>query len=397
MPWRRGEVSDERLQFTVLASRKEKSLAALCRSFGISRQTGYTWLGRYGAGGAGEVLLEKSRRPRVSPARLSSEVTAAVVMLRQRWPDWGARKLNRLMVQHYPELSPVSDSSIQRILLGQGLIREQDRHPAALLRFEREAPNELWQMDFKGPKGFAGGKGPLSVMDDHSRYVLALRHLDNGRVEAVQSCLRQTFEHCGLPDGMLMDHGTPWWNANSPWGWTELTVGLMRQGIRIYLSGIRHPQTQGKVERMHGVLHAAIQKRKADADRQSWLDEFREEYNTVRPHEALGMKTPACLWTRSARVWQAEPAEWEYPAPMTVVRLNDKGEIQWQGRRWNISAALRRQLVGIDCIGERALVYYCRTPLRELDPGSATSAILPTDPLGASGFSESGKLTLHHP
>jgi transposase InsO family protein len=376
-------VSDERLQFTVSASRKEKSLAALCRDFSISRQTGYTWLARYGEGGAGAVLFEKSRRPQRSPTQLSGEITAAVVTLRQRWPDWGARKLNKLLVGQRPELGPVGDSSIQRILSRHGLVREQDRHPAALLRFERAAPNELWQMDFKGPKGFAGGKGPLSVVDDHSRYVLALRHLENGRVEAVQDCLRQTFESSGLPDAMLMDHGTPWWNANSPWGWTELTVGLMRQGIRIYLSGIRHPQTQGKVERMHGVLHAAIRKRKADADQQVWLDDFREEYNTLRPHEALGMKTPACFWKPSPRAWQAEPSEWEYPASMKVMRLNGKGEIDWQKRRWTISAALRGQLVGIDLVAERALVYFCKTPLRELDPSSANSAILRTNPLGA--------------
>ena len=180
-----------------------------------------------------------------------------------------------------------------------------------------------------------------------------------------------------------MDHGTPWWNANSPWGWTELTVGLMRQGIRIYLSGIRHPQTQGKVERMHGVLHAAIRKRKADADQQVWLDDFREEYNTLRPHEALGMKTPAWFWKPSPRAWQAEPSEWEYPASMKVMRLNGKGEIDWQKRRWTISAALRGQLAGIDLVAERALVYFCKTPLRELDPSSANSAILRTNPLGA--------------
>jgi transposase InsO family protein len=249
-------VADERLRFTVLASRKEKSLAALCRDFNISRQTGYTWLARYGEGGAGAVLFEKSRRPQRSPTQISGEIDAAVVTLRQRRPDWGARKLNKLLARQRPELGPVADSSIQRILARHGLVREQDRHPAALLRFERAAPNELWQMDFKGPKGFAGGKGPFSVMDDHSRYLLVLRHLESGRLETVQDCLRQTFESCGLPDAMLMDHGTPWWNANSPWGWTELTVGLMRQGIRIYLSGIGHPQTQGKVERMHGVLHA---------------------------------------------------------------------------------------------------------------------------------------------
>ena len=116
-------MSDERLQFTVSASRKEKSLAILCRDFSISRQTGYTWLARYGEGGAGAVLFEKSRRPQRSPTQLSGEITAAVVTLRQRWPDWGARKLNKLLAGQRPELGPVADSSIQRILSRHGLVR----------------------------------------------------------------------------------------------------------------------------------------------------------------------------------------------------------------------------------------------------------------------------------
>ncbi len=380
MPFKETGVSEERLRFVVLASQGERSVADLCREFGVSRQCGYTWLKRYQGGGASDVLVERSRRPEHSPTRTAGEVTGAIVTLRQQWPDWGASKLLHILVRQRPELGDISRSTVHRILLREGLVRERDRHPPADRRFERAAPNELWQMDFKGPKGFRERSGPLSVIDDHSRYLLTLKHLENGRVASVQDSLRQTFEENGIPQAMLMDHGTPWWNANGPWGWTELSVWLMRQGIRIYLSGYRHPQTQGKVERMHGALHAAIRKRRADADQQSWLDAFREEYNFLRPHEALGMCTPASLWRPSGHLYQAQPPAWEYPAGHVPIQLNEQGQMRWEGRRWDISRALKNESVGVERTGSRALVYYCRTPVVELDLAAAKAVALPVDP-----------------
>jgi hypothetical protein len=177
---------------------------------------------------------------------------------------------------------------------------------------------------------------------------------------------------------MLMDHGTPWWNAASPWGWTELTVWMMRQGIRLTFSGIRHPQTQGKVERMHGALQRAAWRRGADLLEQSWLDTFRHEYNHIRPHESLSMATPACRWRRSERNFQREPAEWEYPASMQVMRLAGEGQLWWNGRRWEISNALRRQSVGLQRMGDRVIVYFCRTPVRELDIRTGAAFPIPS-------------------
>jgi len=126
-----------------------------------------------------------------------------------------------------------------------------------------------------------------------------------------------------------MDHGTPWWNMKAVAGWTWLTVWLMRQGIRLHLSGYRHPQTQGKVERFHGALGAAMQRRGMPArwQRQSWLDEFRWEYNHVRPHEALQMRTPAAVWSKSPRCYQAQPAAWEYEAGAEVRRVAAEGQL----------------------------------------------------------------------
>src|ERR1019366_10183708 len=157
--------------------------------------------------------------------------------------------------------------------------------------------------------------GPLSVLDDHSRYVIALQELPNQRTEAVREHLESTFQSCGVPEAMLMDHGTPWWSMLAGGGLTGLSLWLMKQGIALHWSRVRHPQTQGKVERFHGELQRALARRRLRMeDVQSWLDEFRWEHNHVRPHEALTMQTPASRWRPSLRRYDPNPPRWEYPA-----------------------------------------------------------------------------------
>jgi transposase InsO family protein len=380
MPWQESSVIEERLRFVVLASRKERTMIGLCREFGVSRQTGYTWLKRYLAGGSSQVV-EHSRRPLHTPTRTAPEIEQTVVQLRRRWPDWGAGKLYCLLQQQQAGTSPVSVRTVHRILERHDLIRDQDRNIPALKRFQRSEPNELWQMDFKGPHGTqkTSPVGPLSILDDHSRYVLALQQLGSTQMRGVQATLETTFQQCGVPDAMLMDHGTPWWNPASPWGLTEVAVWMMRQGVQLMFSGIRHPQTQGKVERMHGALQQAARKRRANLLEQTWLDMFRHEYNHIRPHEALEMNTPASRWRPSPRAFLSAPPDWEYPPSMQVVRLAGEGQLSWSGRRWEISKALRRQPIGLQVVGERAIVYFCRTPLRELDRATGTSYPIPAD------------------
>jgi transposase InsO family protein len=135
------------------------------------------------------------------------------------------------------------------------------------------------------------------VLDDHSRYLIALAANGSTRGEPVRRQLEEAFQRCGVPDGMLMDHGIPWREQQAPSGYSSLSVWLMRQGIRLHWSGIRHPQTQGKVERFHGSLQRAWRRRGIPAPQhlQSWLDEYRWEHNYVRPHEALDMQTPECV------------------------------------------------------------------------------------------------------
>jgi transposase InsO family protein len=365
MAWGTVDVDEQRMRFVVCASRREKTMRQLCAEFQISRPTGYQWLRRYQAGGIAGVV-EKSRRPQQSPTQTASELEERVVELRQQRPDWGARKLQVLLAHEAIHLPVIT---VHRILLRRGLVRAQDRFRTAVGRFERGAANQLWQMDFKGPVGWGAPVGPLSVLDDDSRYVIALHGTWSTQAAPVKQQLIAAFERCGVPEEMLMDHGTPWWNMKAVAGWTWLTVWLMKQGIQLHFSGYRHPQTQGKVERFHGALGAALRRRgfPAREERQRWLDEFRYEYNHVRPHEALGMRTPAAAWQRSGRHYQANPPAWEYEEGAEVRRLTGMGRVCVEGRSWEISRALVGEWVRLVRVEERILVYYCRSVVRELD------------------------------
>src|SRR5207253_2955391 len=152
----------------------------------------------------------------------------------QQRPDWGARKLQVLLEQEGIELPVIT---VHRILLRHGLVRAQDRDRGAVKRFQRAVPNQLWQMDFKSPVGWEAPVGPLSVVDDHSRYAVALEGTWSSQAEPVRERLEQTFQECGVPEAILMDHGTPWWNMKAITGSTWLTLWLMKQGIRLYFSG----------------------------------------------------------------------------------------------------------------------------------------------------------------
>lgn len=367
MAWRTMAVRDQRVEFVVRAQHGQENLSRLCAEFGISRPTGYFWLRRYREQGVAGIE-ERSRRPQHSPHQTAPSIEQRIVELRQQRPDWGARKLQWLLRGEGIELPVIT---VHRVLLRHGLVREADRRTQATQRFEREAPNQLWQMDFKSPKGSKHSVGPLSIIDDHSRYVLALEKTGTTRSEVVRERLARVFTTYGMPDAMLMDHGTPWWNTQSPSGWTQLQVWLMKHGVACIFSGIRHPQTQGKVERFHLALEMARRRRgwMETEMEQQWLDEFRHEYNYLRPHEALGMQTPSTRWSPSPRRFDPHPPAWPYPEGAELKTLDTQGKMRLDGRRWEISQALAGEQVRLIRIADRILIYYCNSLLKEFDVG----------------------------
>lgn len=368
MPWRSTSVNDERIRFVLAAhGDKMKSLSRLCQEFGVSRPTGYRWLERYQQSHRLSDVVERSRRPLRSPNRLSDDLISQIVSLRLTF-DWGARKLQVMLAR---EGYSVSTSSINRILRQHDLIRESQSHSHGITRFERSLPNQLWQMDFKGAYDRETERCyPLSIIDDHSRYVTGLFALQNQQTGTVAASLLSTFEQHGLPEAILVDHGTPWWSTSNGHGLTRLTVSLIRQGIRLIFSGIRHPQTQGKVERFHRTLASRMNfygHPRRLTDWQQALDTFAYEYNHVRPHEALQMAVPASRYQPSKRRYQAVPPEWEYPAGSDVRRLNAQGSLDWPGGRFFVCEALANEQVSIQRCQDQLLIRYRNIIVREIN------------------------------
>ncbi len=375
MPWKAQSVMDERIRFVMEADRCQESMSGLCREFGISRPTGYRWLSRYRETGRVSDLRERSRRPSCSPLRSAEEIVDRVVSLRLAY-DWGARKLQVLLRDAGVK---VSESTINRILKRQGLQREPEVTGQATTRFERQTPNELWQMDFKGlSQAVVGRCCPLSIIDDHSRYAVGLYALGDQLGVSVHQSLVQTFERYGVPQSVLIDHGVPWYSPNGH-GLTWLGVALIKQGVRLRFSGLRHPQTQGKVERFHRTLGDRLRHRGYPsllADWQQTFDDFAKEYNHVRPHESLDMAVPASRYQPSSRQYQPQPPAWDYPAGAIVRRLNVRGLLSWKSRYYFVSEALAKEDVEINPCADTLLIRYRHMWIREIDLKTGRSETL---------------------
>jgi len=385
MPWKETCVREERVRFVVEALQGKESMSRICRRFGVSRKTGYKWLRRYEEVGSLSGLGELSRAPRGRPAQTPAAVEARVVALRQR-RGWGSRKLKRLLGGEGIHLAR---STIDRILEREGLLEQKLRQRPAVHRFERAQCNELVQMDFKGQYPLLDGSWcyPLSQLDDHSRYALVVAPLPSQSTREVRPVVEKSLERYGVPESILVDHGTPWWSSTSGYGLTRLSVFLIRQGVRLAFSGICHPQTQGKVERFHRTMsewfkHHGTPKTLPGFTRA--FEEFRREYNEVRPHEALGLETPAEHYTPSLRAYDPSPPEWEYPPGAEVRKLSENGCLYLAGRYYFVCHALAAERVRYERFQNRVLVTYRHMTIREidLDTGDSRTILKPYGPTG---------------
>ena len=305
-----------RSEFVMLAGQEGANVRALCRGYGISAQTGYKWLAR-AALDPEERFADRSRRPRSSPRRTPAEVEAKVVALRCAHPRWGGRKLARRLRDLGAPRVP-APSTITAILRRHGRLDESELlTPHAMIRFERDRPNELWQMDFKGHFAHDAGRcHPLTLLDDHSRFSLCLEACANQRGATVEASLVPTFERYGLPRRMVFDNGSPWGNGPGD-PYTPLGVWLLRLGIAISHSRPYHPQTLGKDERFHRSLKAEVLQGRRFRDlahcRQAFAA-WRHVYNLERPHEALDMAVPASRYRPSPRAYPPTLPAIEYAA-----------------------------------------------------------------------------------
>jgi transposase InsO family protein len=379
MPWLETDVRDQRVQFIVAATTPDARMTDVCRVFGISRRTGYKWLARYEAAGGVAALRDRSRRPHQSPGHTPPAITARVCALRDLY-GWGGEKLRVVLAAEGVTLAA---RTIDRIIAREGRTHRDAAPAAALGRFTRGAPNDLWQMDAKGhyPVGKRGRCHPLSILDDHSRFAVGLYPLTTLQTAPVQAALIDCFEHYGVPTAMLMDHGVPWCDPARPTGLTRLGVFLVQQGIRVIHGRVRHPQTQGKVERFHRTLAERLRWWGVPTALPAWTDTlaaFRTEYNDIRPHAALGQEPPALHFQRSPRAYRPTPPPWQYAAGCAVQRVDAAASITYAGRRFFISEALIGQEVATTRLEQAVLVQYRHMYVRELHLTTGQSASLLT-------------------
>ncbi len=340
---------DLRREFVELARHEGTNIRQLCRRFGITAPTGYKWLERYATEGEAG-LADRSRRPHSSPHRTAPGIETLVLSVRAQFPTWGGRKIKAYLERH-GHLPIPSPSTITRILERHGCLEEPTAsRQGPFQRFAAVVPNDLWQVDFKGHFALETGRcHPLSILDDHSRYLLGLVACGNEQQGTVQAHLITAFERYGLPRRILSDNGSPWGTTGNG-GSSALEVWLLQLGVALSHGRAYHPQTQGKVERFHRTLKAEVISGAPFPNLgscQAAFDRWRVHYNTERPHDALDLDVPISRYQPSPRTYPAQLPPIVY-APEEVIRVvKSDGFVAYRGGHYRVGRGLRGQRVSL--------------------------------------------------
>jgi putative transposase len=373
MPWKEHRSMDLRREFVLAAAGPGANVAQLCREFGISRNNGHKWIRRYQEEGEAG-LGERSRRP-LSVTGTSGETVLRLIELRRQYKDWGPKKLQALFLSGPHQGEVPSVKTIARILdrAGEPRVRPIRRRLRVVLRehekLEAKAPNDVWTVDFKGWWRTADGRRfePLTVRDAYSRYVLCLQMLGSTSAQVVKPAFDRLFEANGLPRVIRVDNGSPFACTSAPCGLSRLSAWWTSLGIRVSFSRPAHPQDNGSHERMHADVAAELEAEPSSSGKlqQRAADQWRRQFNEVRPHEALGMKTPATLYARSSRRLRGIRVP-SYPASYALRRVLKQGCVRYAGKNVFISESV----AGFDVAVRRTRLGRLRVRFYELDLGS---------------------------
>jgi len=352
MPWQTTSMNDVRREFVMKALQARQDFADLCAQYGISRKTGYKWKKRAQNDGL-NALRERSRRPKRSPQQIDEDVLCALIRLKLRHPHWGAKKL--LVILARGGLPAPSLSTGHRILQKAGLVavrRRRTKSPPGRLHavVRALAPNDVWTVDFKGWWLLRCGQRcePLTVRDAFSRYVLSVHVPEAATTAAVRAEFERLFQLYGLPKAIKSDNGSPFASAGSVLGLSRLSAWWVSLGIELDRSRPAHPQDNGAHERLHLDVQREIAGRVQDDRRlqQAACDLWRQEFNHVRPHEALQGRCPAELYTKSERRF-CGPVQLEYGPGFLVRKVARNGILAYRRDRVFLSAALAGCDVGL--------------------------------------------------
>ena len=364
MPWLATDVVKERTKFVLewerrfnLAEGGRINMAELCRVFGVSRQTGYDWVERYRSSNSLEALVDRSRRPLHTPTKISEEIETAIVAARKKF-GWGAVKLRVVLAQFHPEIDWPSASCISAVLDRNGLTkrrRKRRRTPVSVTRpfANCDRPNAVWCIDFKGKFRTTDGTWchVLTIVDAYSRFLLRAEVLTRPTGREVERVLDGAFTEFGIPRAIRTDNGPPFVSTGAG-GLTELSVWWLQLGIELERIEPGKPQQNGRQERLHRTLEEVVGTPAASPRaQQRAIDVWRRQYNEVRPHEALGLRTPDGVYERASRRYPCKLKDTRDSTvasePDELHRLDNNGRLRWR-RRWiYVSSALRGAYVAV--------------------------------------------------
>lgn len=374
MPWKVSGVVERRKEFVAEYASGEWTMTELCRVYGITRPTGYRLLRRYAEAGE-EGLEDRSRAALRHPNQTPVAIEVEVLRLRREHPRWGPRTLREVLRRDRPEKAWPAASTIAAMLDREGLTSRRPKRRrvapytqpfAAIAR-----PNDSWCADFKG--WFLTGDGqridPLTITDAYSRYLLRCQAVAKTDTEQTKAIFEAAFREYGLPRTIRTDNGVPF-ASRAIAGLSRLSLWWMKLGIVPERIEAGHPEQNGRHERMHRTLKEATALPPAANRRaqQRAFDRFRREYNEVRPHQALAMRTPSQLYKASWRSYPERVPEAEYGSAMQVRRVQKHGEFEWKHHHVFLSEVLWGERIGLLPIDDRYYrVYFMHVPLARLD------------------------------
>jgi transposase InsO family protein len=388
VPWEERTVEMNREEFVRRVLAGEKSKSALCREYRISRPTGEKWLKR---NELGEGFKDRSKAPFHTPNKINVETEELIIAARKKEPAIGATKI-RKMLSNKGKTDLPCISTVNAVLKRNNLITPEASQAATpYTRFEKEAPNIMWQADFKGHYAMRDGKRchPLSIIDDHSRFCLCADAKPNEKREGVEESFRRIFKEYGMPEILLCDNGNPWGTSQST-GYTLFELWLMELGILTVHIRPRHPQTQGKTEKFNRSfkderLKFYVPSDLQDADRQR--TEYRSFYNNERPHFALDLDVPASHYQPSKREFPIKIKDWEYGSEYETRKIKSTGFLTYGGQGYFLSEAFGGKMIAIKPSSKEGFlnIYYrqfriARIDLKERSVVSRRSYLIEGDP-----------------
>jgi transposase InsO family protein/transposase-like protein len=389
MPWKVKEPMDERVSLIADWKSGNYSITELSVIYGVSRKAVYKWTTRYDEHGI-DGLKELSRSPLSHPNQTETEVLKELIKEKMDHNKWGPKKLLRHLQMSSPDVQWPSVCTVEKWLRRHGLVKERKRRkrvpPYSEPFLQCDAPNKVWSADFKGQFRMGDGKWcyPLTLSDNMSRYLLVCRGVGSPSHEDTQRWSEWAFRKYGLPASIRTDNGTPFAGRGIT-GLSRLSVWWIRLGIRPERIECGKPQQNGRHERMHRTLkEETATPSMADMNRQQMrFEEFRQEYNNERPHEALGMKTPSSVYEASSMRYPEKVLGPQYDEGVDVRRVRDGGEISFRGNYYFLSEVLSGEQVGLTELNDgRYEVKFsfhpiCIIDLKEMKVCPAQKKVLP--------------------